>query len=70
MTEVWTKQCRWKDCHNYIPDNWELCNFHLREKYNLLDKGVYSPTDCWSEFRLYPEDVVYEALRRAEANDH
>lgn len=66
--EKWTKQCQTEDCNKYIPDNQKLCNFHLREKYDLLDKGLYDSSDRWSAFRLYSEDVVYAALRKAETN--
>lgn len=60
--EVWAKQCRAENCHNYIPDNWELCDFHLRERYGLLGEAV---TDNSYFDRLYPEDIVLEALRKA-----
>lgn len=49
-------------CSNFIPDDHALCDFHLREKYNLQWEGVY--LEGWD--RLYPEDVVLAALRAVE----
>ncbi len=60
----WTKHCQ--KCHNFIPDDHTLCDFHLREKYGLLDKGTHDTSDRWDAFRLYPEDAVLAALRAAE----
>lgn len=55
--EGWTKHCQ--KCHKFVPDDHALCDFHLREKYGLLDKTIYS-------LRLYPEDAVLVSLRDAE----
>ena len=67
MTEQqkWTKHCQ--KCHSTIPDDHVLCDFHLREKYGLLEKGVF----FYSRGTLYPKDVVLAALRTAEqCHDH
>ena len=56
-----TKHCQ--KCHNFVPDDHVLCDFHLREKYGLLGEAIMD--------RLYPEDAVLAALRAAErCHDH
>lgn len=56
-----TKRCQ--KCLNWIPDEYTLCNFHLREKHGLLGEAI-TPDPYFD--RLYPEDVVLAALRAAE----
>lgn len=62
--ERWTKECK---CSNYIPDEYEVCDWCLLRKYDLTLKGKYHyesmNESCYSE-----KDVV-EALRKAEKED-
>ena len=61
--EKWTKRCQ--KCLNWIPDEHTLCNFHLREKYNLVGEAIIGADHRW-RYSLYTEDVVLAALRAAE----
>lgn len=62
----YTKHCQ--KCHNFVPDDHALCDFHLLEKHGLAWEGVC--LEGW-DTTLYPEDVVLAALRAAErCHDH
>lgn len=63
MSTKWTKHCQ--KCHNFVPDDHTLCDFHLLEKHGLAWEGIY--VEGWN--KLFPEDVVLAALRAVERRD-
>lgn len=58
----WTKRCK---CGNFIPDEYEICDWCLLDKYNL--KGRRDSQDSMSLGpTYYTEEDVVTALRKAE----
>jgi len=53
----WTKKCK---CGNFIPDEYELCDYCLLKKYNLYE------TSPWGYEGLFSRKDVITALREAE----
>jgi len=77
----WTKKCkhvyprfdlltetiRLMQCDNYIPDEYEVCDFCMIHKYKLFGKAEYDSQDYKGIGpRLYTEEQVIKALRLAE----
>jgi len=63
MSKKWFKKCK---CGNYIPDEYEICDFCLIQKYSEeLGMGIssYGFFDV-----LYPKSNIVKALRKAEKN--
>ena len=58
---VWTKQCA---CDFYMPDEYDLCDVCMLNKYNLHAK--FDALDHLGYYPLYNEDVVLDAIRKAE----
>ncbi len=61
---AWTKKCASKKCDNYIPDKHDLCDMCIEMKYDL--EATYDATDYLGMSKLYTEDSVLKALRKAE----
>lgn len=59
-------------CGNYIPNEYELCDFHLLQKYGLRPHyiGYDSPEEAEMAEGVYAEADVVRALREAERRSH
>jgi len=65
VADLATLKLKPERCNHYIPDEYEICDWCILEKYNLSPRQL---CDMYEDY--YAKEDVVEALRKAEKNEN